>query len=225
VGVMQKRSKKEKPARRERAEQRAADELDELIEYGRAALTAPGSAPLAMQLDTALRVAGLHLRRAHRTGVPGNVEDLRWAVTLASFVAERSEDTPPAAVVELGARAVAVLELCAPALPDNDSVTVQSLATRTRDRLNRAEQLCALSLDQAIASLTLGKALLTHAPTDEDHDEVTARARALLTTAAIAARRAGNDQLAEAAITLIEAASRRDAPPPPAPKKRGLLRR
>lgn len=211
---------KERPARRVRAEQRAADELDELIEYGRAALTAPGSAPLAMQLDTALRVAGLHLRRAERSG---NVDDVHWAVTLASFVADRCQDTPPASVIELAARAVAVLDLCVAHVPETEATAIQELTERTRDRLDRAEQLCALSLDDAISSLVIAKTLLAHAPTTEDRGVVLDRARALLATTAIAARRAGNEQLAEAAVTLIESATEKK-PAEELKGRRGLRR-
>lgn len=225
MGVtLKRRPGRDRGARRGKDEQRGSDELDELIDYGRRALTAPGSAPLAMQLDTALRLAGLHLRRAERPDrdEATRADDVRWAATLASIVADRTTDTPPAAVVDLGTRAVAVLDLCVPNLPPADAASTRELAQRTRDRVARSEEVCALSLDDAIASLTIAQSLVQHAPDGPDREPVLARARSLLATSAIAARRAGYAPVADAAIALIEQISEQ---PPAAPRSRRGLRR
>ncbi|MGQ0825651.1 MAG: hypothetical protein ACT4OX_11625 [Actinomycetota bacterium] len=179
---------------------RGADELDELIEYGHAALLAPGTAPLSIQLDTALRVAGLHLRRAM---IGTDTEDhVRWAVSLATVAAERSRDTTPAAVVVITARSAAILHDCAGRLARGEAAPIRETIISARQRLDRALQFCATSLDDAIAAIVIGTALLAHAPDEPDRHVVVTRAHALLAASADAARRAGQAELAEAAIAL-----------------------
>jgi hypothetical protein len=184
-----------------RASRREADELDELIAYGHEALSARGAAPVSMQLDTALRLAGLHLRRASR--VDDGREDLRWAARLARFVAERAAATPPAGVVDLGSRAIAALEACAPRLPISEALELRGAIATTRARVERAELLCATALDDAIAALATAEALLVHAPAGDEHGVVVGRARELLREAVLLARRAGAPDLAAAALELL----------------------
>ena len=180
-----------------------AGEIDELIRAGRDALTAPGRTPLALHLDTALRVAGLHVRRAEQPEATQRVDDLRSAVTLATFVARHCVETPPAGVVELGSRAVAILDLCAQHLPIVEASSAEELANQTRERIARAEQLVAVSLDRAITSLGVARALLAHVPATHEREAVVTGARSLLATAAAEARRAGEEQLAQAALALM----------------------
>lgn len=184
-----------------RASRREADELDELIACGHDALSARGAAPVSMQLDTALRLAGLHLRRASRVD-DGN-EDLRWAARLARFVAERAVGTPPAAVVDLGSRAIAALGACAPRLPIAEALELRAAITATVARVERAELLCAAALDGAIAALATAEALLVHAPEGDEHGVVVGRAHELLREAVLLARRAGTPDLATAALELL----------------------
>lgn len=184
-----------------RASHREADELDELIAYGHEALSARGAAPVSMQLDSALRLAGLHLRRASR--VEDAKEDLRWAARLARFVAERAAGTPPAAVVDLGSRAIAALEACAPRLPISEALELRAAIAETRTRVERAELLCATALDDAIAALATAEALLVHAPEGDENGTVVGRAHELLRETVLLARRAGAPDLAAAALELL----------------------
>lgn len=229
VGLMQRHAsmRRERTSRREgRHGADELDELDELIEYGQGALTARGPAPLAIQLDTALRVAGLYVRRSEQPDSAQRSDDVRTAVALATFVARRCDETPPAALIALSSRVVAVLELCARHLPGNEAAPAQELANRMRERVDRAERLVALALDEAISSLTIARALLAHAPATDGRDAVVERARSLLARAVVAARRAGEEQLASAALASMPGVtSNADAGPEPQTRTRRASRR
>lgn len=180
-------------------------ELDALIARGHEALTARGAAPVAVQLDTALRLAGLHLRRA--TAVTDADADLRWAARIARFVAERVATMSPAAVVALGSRAVAALEACAPRLPIPEAIELRSVIAEARARVEEAERVCATALDDAIAALATAEALLAHAVEGGENGAVVGRAHELLRETVLLARRAGTPDLAAAALELLARSS------------------
>ncbi|GIU88470.1 MAG: hypothetical protein KatS3mg009_2985 [Acidimicrobiia bacterium] len=177
-------------------------ELDALIARGHEALTARGAAPVAVQLDTALRLAGLHLRRA--AAVADADADLRWAARIARFVAERVATMSPAAVVALGSRAVATLEACAPRLPIPEAIELRGAIAAARARVEEAERACAAALDDAVADHAIAHALAAGA--DAAADPATAAAvRDLAGRAVRAARAAGAADLADAAAALAAA--------------------
>ena len=200
-----------KGLRRSRSEEAAApargNELDDLIAYGHAALAARGAAPLALQLDAALRLAGLHLRRAALVSADheGGNEDARWAVTLASFVVDRGRSMPPAALLDLVSRAVAVLELAANEVAAEEQTRVRALCTEARTNLRRAEEKYSAALEDAIANFAIGQMFLAEARKPEGLPAVRERGEQLLASAVITARAVGEPALADAALALLRA--------------------
>jgi hypothetical protein len=203
-------------SRRDRANAKAVrgNELDDLIAYGHAALAARGAAPLALQLDAALRLAGLHLRRAALVPADdeGGNEDARWAVTLASFVVERGRSMPPAALIELVSRAVAVLQLAIEEVAPDEQARVRALCDESRTHLRRAEALYGDALDDAVANFAIGQALVVHGRAPDGLDAVRQRGEELLASAVVSARAVGQSALAEAALAQLRVA-------PPEPEK------
>ena len=183
------------------------NELDELIAYGHAALTARGAAPLALQLDAAVRLAGLHLRRsALVSGDEGTgTEDARWAVTLASFVVDRGRTMPPAALLELVSRAVAVLELAANEVAPEEQTRVRELCTEAQANLRRVEELYCAALEDAIANFAIGQTLVRAGRKPDGLPAARERGEQLLASAVVTARAVGEPALAEAALTLLRA--------------------
>ena len=213
-----------KGRRRSRTDEAVAptrgNELDDLIAYGHAALATRGAAPLALQLDAALRLAGLHLRRSALLPADneGGNEDARWAVTLASFVVDRGRSMPPAALLELVSRAVAVLELAANEVAPEEQTRVRELCTEARANLRRAEEMYAGALEDAIANFAIGHTFLTEGRKPDGVPAVLERGEQLLASAVITARAVGEPALADAALTLLRAGT---AEPEKAGKKRG----
>jgi hypothetical protein len=200
-----------KGLRKSRADETVAptrgNELDELIAYGHAALAARGAAPLALQLDAALRLAGLHLRRSALVpadDATGN-EDARWAVTLASFVVDRGRSMPPAALLELVSRAVAVLDHAANEVAPDEQTRVRELCTEARANLRRAEEMYSAALEGAIANFAIGQVFVGEGRKPDGLLEVRERGEQLLASAVITARAVGEPALADAALTLLRA--------------------
>jgi hypothetical protein len=200
-----------KGMRRSRSEQAVAptrgNELDDLIAYGHAALAARGAAPLALQLDAALRLAGLHLRRTALVAADdaaGN-EDARWAVTLASFVVDRGRSMPPAALLELVSRAVAVLELAANEVAPEEQTKVRELCQEARANLKRAEEMYSTALEDAIANFAIGQTFVHEGRKPDGVPAVGERGEQLLASAVVSARAVGEPALAEAALTVLRA--------------------
>jgi hypothetical protein len=196
------------------------NELDDLIAYGHAALAARGAAPLALQLDAALRLAGLHLRRSALVTADneGGNEDARWAVTLASFVVDRGRSMPPAALLELVSRAVAVLELAATEVAPDEQTRVRALCTEARANLRRAEEMYSGALEDAIANFAIGQTFVTEGRKPDGIPAVRERVEQLLASAVITARAVGEPALADAALTVLRAGA---AEPEKPGKKRG----